>query len=215
MIHFFAMLSRMKYINRWGLMRNTRLENICEHSLETALLAHALATAGNRKFGKNYDAERAAMLAVLHDASEIITGDMPTPVKYHSEEIRQAYAEVEDRAVEHLVEMLPEEMRRDYQELLTYSGKNDEELKPIVKAADRISAVIKCVEERKSGNRDFMKAEQSITKTIKDMGLPEADWFMEECLPSYGLTLEDQDYLRESGLKFSEDSQMFFSKVVK
>ena len=108
---FFAMLSRMKYINRWGLMRNTRSENICEHSLEVALVAHALATLGNQKFGKHYDPERAAMLAVLHDASEIITGDMPTPVKYHSEEIRRAYSEVEDLAVEHLVKMLPEELR--------------------------------------------------------------------------------------------------------
>ena len=98
MYHFFAMLSRMKYINRWGLMRNTRSENICEHSLEVALVAHALATIGNEKFGKSYDPERAAMLAVLHDASEIITGDMPTPVKYHSEEIRKAYSEVEDLA---------------------------------------------------------------------------------------------------------------------
>ena len=215
MYHFFAMLSRMKYINRWGLMRNTRSENICEHSLETALVAHALATIGNRHFGKNYDAERAAMLAVLHDASEIITGDMPTPVKYHSEEIRKAYAEVEDRAVEHLVSMLPEEMRGAYLELMTLSGEKDQELQPLVKAADRISAVIKCVEERRSGNRDFTKAEESITRSIADMHLPEADYFMNEFLPSYGLTLEDQDYTRSSGLKFGESSQMVFSKALK
>ena len=205
MYPFFAMLSRMKYINRWGLMHNTRNENICEHSLEVALVAHALATIGNRKFGKNYDPERAAMLAVLHDASEIITGDMPTPVKYHSEEIRKAYAEVEDMAVEHLVSMLPEELRDEYRGIMTMSGEADAELKP----------VIKCMEERKSGNRDFSKAEQTITQAIHDMGLVEADYFMKEFLPPYGLTIEEQDYTREAGLKFSESSQMVFSKVLK
>ena len=215
MYPFFAMLSRMKYINRWGLMHNTRNENICEHSLEVALVAHALATIGNRKFGKNYDPERAAMLAVLHDASEIITGDMPTPVKYHSEEIRKAYAEVEDMAGEHLVSMLPEELRDEYRGIMTMSGEADAELKPLVKAADRISAVIKCMEERKSGNRDFSKAEQTITQAIHDMGLVEADYFMKEFLPPYGLTIEEQDYTREAGLKFSESSQMVFSKVLK
>lgn len=215
MYHFFAMLSRMKYIDRWGLMRNTRRENVCEHSLETALVAHALASLGNEKFGKSYDPERAAVLAIFHDSSEIITGDMPTPVKYHSEEIRKAYGEVEDRAVEHLVSMLPEELRPSYRELMTMSGEQDEALKPLVKAADRISAVIKCVEERRSGNRDFSKAEQTILKSIADMGLPEADYFIKEFLPSYGLTLEEQDYTREAGLKFSESSQMVFSKVLK
>ncbi len=215
MYHFFAMLSRMKYINRWGLMRNTRQENICEHSLETALVAHALAVLGNEKFGRHYDPERAAALAMLHDAPEIITGDMPTPVKYHSEEIRKAYGEVEELAVEHLVSLLPEELRPAYQQLMTMTGERDEELKPLIKAADRISAVIKCVEERKSGNRDFHKAEQTITQSIADMGLPEADYFMKEFLPSYGLTIEEQDYTREAGLKFSPSSQMVFSKVLK
>lgn len=215
MYPFFAMLSRMKYINRWGLMRNTRGENISEHSLEVALVAHALATVGNRSFGKSYNPERAAMLAVLHDASEIITGDMPTPVKYHSQEIRKAYAEVEDMAVDHLVSMLPEELRPDYRELMTMSGDMDMELKPLVKAADRISAVIKCVEERRSGNWDFSKAEQTIIKSIEDMHLPEADYFMSQFLPSYGLTIEEQDYTREAGLKFSESSQMVFTKVLK
>ena len=185
------------------------------HSLETALVAHALASLGNEKFGKSYDPERAAVLAMFHDASEIITGDMPTPVKYHSEEIRKAYAEVEDRAVEHLVSMLPKELRPAYRELMTMDGPRDEELKTLVKAADKISAVIKCVEERRSGNRDFSKAEQTILKSIGAMGLPEADYFLKEFLPSYGLTLEEQDYTREAGLKFSESSQMVFSKVLK
>lgn len=211
---FFAMLSRMKYINRWGLMRNTRSENICEHSLEVALIAHALATVGNQKFGKSYNPERAALLAVFHDAPEIITGDMPTPVKYHSEEIRRAYGEVEDMAAEHLVSMLPEELREEYRKIMTMSGPQDEALHPLVKAADKISAVIKCVEERISGNRDFSKAEQTITQAIRDMGLPEADYFMDQFLPSYGLTIEEQDYTREAGLKFSESSQLVFSKVL-
>lgn len=215
MYHFFAMLSRMKYINRWGLMRNTRSENICEHSLETALLAHALATIGNEKFGKQYLADRAAMLAVLHDASEIITGDLPTPVKYHSEEIRKAYGEVEELAVEHLVSMLPEELRPPYRELMTMAGERDQELLPIVKAADKLSALIKCVEERRSGNHDFHKAEQTIRTSIEEMKLPEADYFLKEFLPSYGLTIEEQDYTREAGLKFAETSQMVFSKVLK
>ena len=215
MYHFFAMLSRMKYINRWGLMRNTRSENICEHSLETALLAHALATLGNEKFGRQYNADRAAMLAVLHDASEIITGDLPTPVKYHSEEIRKAYGEVEQLAVEHLVTMLPEELRPPYRELMMMSGEQDQDLLPLVKAADKLSALIKCVEERRSGNHDFHKAEQTIQKSIEEMKLPEADYFLKEFLPSYGLTIEEQDYTREAGLKFAETSQMVFSKVLK
>ena len=214
MYPFFAMLSRMKYINRWGLMRNTRSENICEHSLEVALVAHALAAIGNKKFGRDYDPERATLLAVFHDAPEIITGDMPTPVKYHSEEIRKAYGEVEDLAVEHLVSMLPEEFREDYRKAMTMTGERDQALRPLLKAADKISAVIKCVEERRSGNRDFSKAEQTITQAIRDMKLPEADFFMEEFLPSYGLTIEEQDYTREAGLKFSESSQMVFSKVL-
>ncbi len=215
MYPFFAMLSRMKYINRWGLMRNTRSENICEHSLDVAMIAHALALIGNRHFQKSFDPERAAVLGLFHDASEIITGDMPTPIKYHSEEIRSAYQEVEERAVEHLTSMLPQELRGEYEELMTASGERDEELKPLVKAADRISAAVKCVEERSSGNHDFHKAEQSILQSIAKMGLPEADYFIKEFLPSYGLTIEEQDYTREAGLKFSPSSQMVFSKVLK
>ncbi len=214
MYHFFAMLSRMKYINRWGLMRNTRQENICEHSLETAVIAHALASIGNQRFGRAYDPNRAAMLALLHDASEIITGDMPTPVKYHSEEIRQAYADVEGMAVERLVSMLPEELRPSYRELLTMSAPGDQELKPLVKAADRISAVIKCVEERQSGNQDFREAEKSTRKALEDMALPEAEHFLQEFLPSYGLTLDEQNYSTTAGVKISDSSQMIFFKAL-
>ena len=212
--NFFPMVSRMRYINRWGLMRNTRQENICEHSLETAVIAHALASIGNQRFGRAYDPNRAAMLALLHDASEIITGDMPTPVKYHSEEIRQAYADVEGMAVERLVSMLPEELRPSYRELLTMSAPGDQELKPLVKAADRISAVIKCVEERQSGNQDFREAEKSTRKALEDMALPEAEHFLQEFLPSYGLTLDEQNYSTTAGVKISDSSQMIFFKAL-
>ena len=214
MYHFFAMLSRMKYINRWGLMRNTRSENLSEHSLETAIVAHALAVIGNEKFGRSRDPQRAAALALLHDAPEIITGDMPTPVKYHSEDIRKAYAEVENLAAERLVSLLPEELRPYYRELMTMSAPGDEELRPLIKSADRISAAIKCIEERLSGNQDFREAERSTLKLLRDMDLPEAKYFMEEFLPSYGLTLDEQNYSTTAGVKVSEDSQMFFSKAL-
>lgn len=214
MYHFFAMLSRMKYINRWGLMRNTRLENICEHSLEVALVAHALAITGVKFFGREYDPQRAAALAMLHDASEIITGDMPTPVKYHSEEIREAYAQVEDLAVERLVSFLPEELRGEYRELMTMNAPGDEDLKPLVKAADRISAVIKCIEERQSGNQDFREAEQATRKALAEMELPEADYFVKEFLPSYGLTLDEQNYSTTAGVKIAGNAQMVFAKAL-
>lgn len=206
MYHFFAMLSRMKYINRWGLMRNTRHENLSEHSLETAIVAHALAIIGNTKFGRKADPERAAALALLHDAGEIITGDLPTPVKYYSPDIRAAYGEVESMAVERLVSMLPPELRPAYRELMTLSAPGDQELLPLVKAADRISAVIKCMEERLSGNQDFREAEESTWRALKEMNLPEAEYFMREFLPSYGLTLDEQNQ-RPAGSGGKESAQ--------
>ena len=211
---FSALLARMKYITRWSLMHSTRAESsastpatprcwrICCVSLPNTTPARPAAP-------RWWQWRRCTM---MHP--EIITGDMPTPVKYHSEEIRKAYGEVEDLAVEHLVSMLPEEFREDYRKAMTMTGERDQALRPLLKAADKISAVIKCVEERRSGNRDFSKAEQTITQAIRDMKLPEADFFMEEFLPSYGLTIEEQDYTREAGLKFSESSQMVFSKVL-
>ena len=138
MYSFFAMLSRMKYINRWGLMRNVRSENISEHSLETALIAHALAIIGNKRLGKSFDPERAATLAIFHDVTEIITGDLPTPIKYHSPEIRKAYGEVEKLAAERLVDMLPVDMQEDYAKLLS-DHDEDEVYAPIIKAADMSS----------------------------------------------------------------------------
>ena len=189
---FFAMISRMKYINRWGLMRNTRPENLSEHSLDTAVIAHALALIGNRRLGQSYNPERAALLCIYHDTSEIITGDLPTPVKYHSDEIRYAYRDVERLAQNSLLAMLPEELRPEYREIMIYGGPEDGKLKQLVKAADKISAVIKCIEEKKSGNTEFETAEQTLRGTICDMSLAEADIFMEEFLPAYLLTLDEQ-----------------------
>lgn len=190
MSHFFAMLSRMKYIDRWGLMRNTRRENLCEHSFETAVIAHALAVLRNTRFGGNVSPERAAVLALFHDAPEILTGDLPTPVKYYNPEIRSAYREVELAAERKLLHMLPQDMRSSYAPLLC-EGEEDAELRRLVKAADKLSALIKCAEERGMGNTEFSKAELSLRRAVQEMHLPEADCFLEEFLPSYALTLDD------------------------
>ena len=190
--HFFAMLSRMKYINRWGLMRNTQPENISEHSLEVAILAHALATLRNRRFGGKVNAERAALLGLFHDATEIVTGDLPTPVKYYNPKIRTAYREVEAVAQSKLLSYLPEDIREDYRPLLGHTDK-EEELWRLVKAADKLSALIKCVEEKRMGNDEFKKAEETLLSAIKEMHLPEADCFLQEFLPSYSLTLDEQE----------------------
>jgi 5'-deoxynucleotidase len=192
MYHFFAMLSRMKNINRWGLMRNTRCENLCEHSFETAVIAHSLAVLRNTRFGGHADEQRTALLALFHDATEIITGDLPTPVKYYSPKIREAYREVELVAQEKLLGFLPEYMKDTYRPLLGTPEESDRELLPLVHAADKISALIKCLEEKRLGNREFVSAETSLRKAVKDMDLPEADCFLREFLPSYSLTLDEQ-----------------------
>ncbi len=192
---FYSMLSRMKLINRWGLMRNTRNENISEHSLETAMLAHCLAVIHNTYFGGNVNAERCALLGVFHDVTEIITGDLPTPVKYYNPEIRTAYKEVEDTAKKQLISMLPEEMRGEFRPLLSPEedcSEEELELWKFVKAADKLSALIKCIEERMTGNSDFLSAEKASAEAVKAMKMPEADYFMEHFLPSYDNTLDEQ-----------------------
>ena len=186
---FFALTSRMKYINRWGLMRNSRSENIAEHSLDTAIIVHLLCEIHNRRLGGCVDADRAAVLAVFHDVPEIITGDLPTPVKYFSSDISRAYKEVESAAVENLLSRIPADMRDDYEQIFKC---NDEELLKLVKLADKISALIKCIEERNSGNTDFIDAEKQTLASIKSMGLKEADIFLNEFLPAYELTLDEQ-----------------------
>jgi len=193
MFHFFAMISRMKYINRWGLMRNTRSENICEHSLETAVIAHALAVLRNTRFGGHVNPERAAVLAMFHDTTEIITGDLPTPVKYYNPKLRGAYREVEAAAQKKLLSMLPADLQPSYEPLISENGEQDAELRSLVKAADKLSAVIKCVEEKRLGNTEFEKAEISLLHAVKELHLPEADCFVQEFLPSYSLTLDEQD----------------------
>ena len=189
--NFFAFISRMKYINRWGLMRNTITENISEHSLETAFIAHVLALYRNVRFGGNVDPERAALLAMYHDVTEIITGDMPTPIKYYNAEMKEEYAKVEKLAEKKLLSYLPEDLREHYAPLF---GKTEEEaeLWQLVKAADKLSALIKCIEERQMGNSDFAQAEKSTLDAVRKMHLPEAEEFMKEFLSSYGLTLDAQ-----------------------
>lgn len=186
--HFYAMLSRMKNIYRWGLMRNTKTENLSEHSLEVALIAHALCIIRNRRFGGNIDANAVATAALFHDTSEIITGDMPTPVKYYNPEIKSAYKQIESVACEQLLDLLPEDMRSDFAPLYH----PDDETEKIIKAADKISALIKCTEELNMGNREFSAAAKATKQAIEDMHLPEADVFMEEFMESFSLTLDEQ-----------------------
>lgn len=186
---FFAMISRMKYIDRWALMRNTLNESLDSHSKEVAVIAHALAVIGNKRFGKKYNPDRAAVLGLYHDAHEIITGDMPTPVKYQNNDILTAFKAVEDSANEKLLEKLPDDLREEFAGLLTFDGE-DEEMKNLVKAADRISALIKCIEERKAGNTEFKEAEKATLKRIEKMNVPEAQVFIKEFLPAYDLTLD-------------------------
>ena len=186
---FFAYLSRIKYINRWALMRNTTYETLSQHSYEVATLAHALAVIGNRRFGKSYDTSRAALLGLYHDAAESITGDMPTPVKYFSTELRSAFAEVEKSAGARLLSMLPEDMQADYDPLLEQKA-DDARLGRLVKAADKRSAYIKCMEDRKAGNTEFREAEKSTKKLLEKLECPEAAAFLSEFLPAYELPLD-------------------------
>ena len=187
---FYAMLSRMKYIQRWALMRNTYPENISEHSEEVAMLAHALAVIGNKRLGKQLDASKAALIGIFHDSQEIITGDMPTPIKYYNDDTRTAFKNVEEEASNLLLSMLPEDIRTEYLPLF-FEAEGDEYLWKLVKAADRLSALIKCMEEEKAGNREFAGARAGVHARLTEMQLPEADIFMKEFLPAYELTLDD------------------------
>ncbi len=188
--NFFAMVNRMKLIDRWALMRNTSKENIAEHSHSVAVIAHALALIGNKKFGKNYDAERACLLALYHDTTEVITGDMPTPVKYYNDNIRDVYKDVEHVAGERLLSMLPEEFKSDYLPLFE-KQECDRELWVLVKAADKISALIKCIEEHRMGNLEFEKALEAQEKLIDEISLEEVKYFKENFLKGYYLTLDE------------------------
>ena len=188
--HFFAMMSRMKLIDRWGLMRNTIKENDSEHSLDVAMIAHALGVINNVYFDGNIDANRLALMGMYHDAIEIITGDIPTPIKYHSDEVRTAFREVERVAKNSLVEGLPPELRQIYAPLLVET-EEEKELWRYVKAADKLSAYIKCIEEQRMGNVDFAIALDSIKNIIDNLNMPEVDLFMTKFIPAYSLTLDE------------------------
>ena len=188
--NFFAMVNRMKMIDRWALMHNNSKENIAEHSHCVAVIAHALALIGNKKFGKSYDAERAAALALYHDTTEVITGDMPTPVKYYNDEIKNVYKDIERTAGDRLLAMLPEEFQQDYVPFFEHR-EEDEALWKLVKAADKISALIKCIEETRMGNREFEIALTSQEKKIEEINMPEVQYFSEHFLPAYYLTLDE------------------------
>ncbi len=189
--HFFAMLSRMKYITRWGLMNNTNSENISEHSLQTAMFAHLLVLLHNRNSKNKLNAERAALLGMYHDVTEIITGDMPTPVKYYNSDIIKSYKEVERIAGERLVSMLPENLQNEYSDIILMENKNDKELIKYVKAADKLSALVKCIEEIRVGNDEFKNAKLSTERLLNDMNMPEVEEFIESFLPSFSLTLDE------------------------
>ncbi|GHV32599.1 5'-deoxynucleotidase [Clostridia bacterium] len=187
--HFFAKLFRMRYIRRWGLMRSVSPESLAEHACITALLAQCLAMIRRDVFGREADPDKAAARALLHDAGEIITGDMPTPIKYHNEALRNAYALVEKESLERLLKLLPAEMRGSYREAM-------ESRDELVHAADKLAAHIKCVEELTAGNREFkLAASQTLTK-LRDMNLPEVDYFLEHFMPGFSLTLDEQEEVR-------------------
>lgn len=187
---FFALMGRMKYINRWGLMRNTRTENICEHSMDVAMIAHALGVINNVYYGGSLNPDRLALMGMYHDATEIITGDMPTPVKYYNPLIRNAYKEVESVAKDELLDGLPNEMR-PYYEPLMQDTEREAVMWLYVKAADKLSALIKCIEERSMGNQDFCKAEETTLESVLDMKLLEVQFFVDHFIPAYGQTIDE------------------------
>lgn len=186
--HFYAYLNRMKYIRRWGLMHSTSPENDMEHAAQTALLAHGIALIARERYHRDIDPEHVLALALYHDAQEVVTGDLPTPVKYHSPELQSAYHRMEKEAAERIVALAPEELREAYRPYFIPSRNAAHQL---VKAADRIAAYIKCVEERQAGNREFLSAEASILKSIQAIDLPEVQDFFRECVPSFGMNLDE------------------------
>ena len=190
MSHFFAYLSRMKFIRRWGLMHNTYPENIQEHSLRVAMVAHALAVIRNRLFGGNVSGERTALLALYHDASEVLTGDLPAPVKYFNPEIKRAYKEIEAAAATRLLDMIPDALRADYQRLF-FADEADREPRELVKAADKLCAYLKCLQEIGAGNQEFAKAEKALRTSVEEIDLPEVRYSLDTFVLSFKLTLDE------------------------
>ena len=190
MSHFFAFLSRMKFIHRWGLMRNTTTENIQEHSLQVGMIAHSLAVIRNAHFGGKVDPPKVALLGMYHEVSEIFTGDLPTPVKYFNPRIKDVYKDIEDMAQMKIFNALPDELKEHYRDLLIKQDE-DRELWKIVKAADKISAYLKCLEEMKIGNQEFSVAFKMIQQELENSDLPEVKYFMEVFTPSFSLSLDE------------------------
>ncbi len=186
--HFFAYISRMRFIQRWALMRNTAPENVQEHSHQAAVLAHALAVIRNERFGGHLDPGAVAAAALYHDASEILTGDMPTPIKYHDPAIRAAYKDVEAVASRKLLDLLPPELQNAYRPILL---EEDGEIRQVVKAADKLSAYIKCVEELKAGNNEFREAAAQTRRALESYDMPEVRYFLETFMDSFSLTLDE------------------------
>ena len=196
MNHFFATISRMKYIERWALMRSSRVETLSEHSIEVAMIAHALCVIGNRRYGRHLDAEKAALIGIYHDAPETITGDMPTPVKYANKDLKNAFKDVERQAERTLLSELPADLLPDFDSIFTPENPDDEEeqyMRKLIKAADKLSAYIKCMEEDDAGNKEFRTAKETIRQAVMKLRMeyPEVQDFCREFLPSYGNTLDE------------------------
>lgn len=185
--NYYAMLFRMKYISRWALMRNLRAESLSEHTLETAFIAHCLAVIAKKRFSEDIDPDRVAVTALFHDTAEVITGDLPTPVKYYNDDIKSAYKSIEAAAESKLLELIPEDLREEF----TPYYRPDEKVELYVKAADKFSALIKCKEELSLGNAEFQKAAKSAEKAIKALKLPAADVFLKEFVPSFAVALDE------------------------
>ena len=185
-------MARMKFIRRWGLMKSVTEENIAEHSAQVAQLAHALALIRNKKFGGSLNADRIATMALYHETSEVMTGDLPTPIKYYNDDIRRSYKDIERIANERLISKLPEEFREDYRAIIEIDPSSEEY--KIIKAADKLSAYIKCVEELQSGNREFAMAQKALKKEVDCYrSLPEVDWFCNTYLDTFSLTLDEME----------------------
>lgn len=188
--HFFAYISKIRWIIRWGLKRNAIPENVMEHSWEVATIAHAMAIISNRRFGGQYDPNTVATTALYHDVSEVITGDMPTPIKYHSQSMQKAFKEVEVQAERELIELLPDDLKEDFAQLVISSNVNAD-IKKLIKGADTIAAFLKCQEELKAGNTEFSKAAEDIAARLNSFNMPEVNAFLETFAPSYKLTLDE------------------------
>jgi 5'-deoxynucleotidase len=188
---FFAYLSRLKLIRRWSLMRNTQPENDAEHSLQVAMIAHAIAVIGRERYGRDTDPEHVLALAVYHDATEVMTGDLPTPVKYHNDELRSAYHRLEDVSADRLLALLPPDLRPAFTPCLKQDPGYD---RSVVKAADRISAYIKCLEEKRAGNREFDYAAENVRRSLDEIGIPEVHDFLRDFLPAFEMTLDELNH---------------------